>query len=84
MDPSSLSDTPLISDFIVPTNKDVQAKLRPDGGKRPRPCVRREFSGSYAAIPDSKITYLCGNSLGLPSKRSTTLVQEELKVWGTQ
>jgi len=27
--------------------------------------------------------HLCGNSLGLPSKRSTTLVQEELNVWGT-
>ncbi|GLB35039.1 putative catalyzes the cleavage of L-kynurenine (L-Kyn) and L-3- hydroxykynurenine (L-3OHKyn) into anthranilic acid (AA) and 3- hydroxyanthranilic acid (3-OHAA), respectively [Lyophyllum shimeji] len=63
MAPSSIPDSPLSNDFICPTIKDVQAKLRSDG--------------------DSKITYLCGNSLGLPSKRSTTLVQEELNVWGT-
>ncbi|KAF8078037.1 pyridoxal phosphate-dependent transferase [Lyophyllum atratum] len=64
MAPSSLPDSPLSDEFIIPTNKDIQAKLRSDG--------------------DSKITYLCGNSLGLPSKRSTTLVQEELNVWATR
>jgi len=54
---ASLSD-----EFIFPTNKDIGAKLRPDG--------------------DNKIVYLCGNSLGLPSRRSTGLVQEELTAWG--
>ncbi|RDB21270.1 Kynureninase [Hypsizygus marmoreus] len=62
--PSSTPDTPLSNEFIIPTNNDIGAKLRPDG--------------------DSKIIYLCGNSLGLPSKRSTALVQEELNVWGTR
>ncbi|KAG5646676.1 hypothetical protein DXG03_002666 [Asterophora parasitica] len=56
---SSLSD-----DFIYPTNKNIEAKLRPDG--------------------DHKITYLCGNSLGLPSNRSQTLVKEELDAWATR
>src|SRR6185369_10799528 len=30
---------------------------------------------------DSRATYLCGNSLGLASKRAKKLVQEELDVW---
>ncbi|KAJ7489805.1 pyridoxal phosphate-dependent transferase [Mycena galericulata] len=33
--------------------------------------------------PDSTCTYLCGNSLGPLSKRSKTLVQQELNAWGT-
>ncbi|KAF5357856.1 hypothetical protein D9756_001651 [Leucocoprinus leucothites] len=33
---------------------------------------------------DAQCTYLCGNSLGLMSKRSQTLVQEELDIWGTR
>lgn len=32
---------------------------------------------------DKPCTYLCGNSLGLMPKRSKTLVEEELAVWGT-
>ncbi|KAF9456784.1 pyridoxal phosphate-dependent transferase [Collybia nuda] len=56
--------TPLSDQFIVPTNKDIEAKLRPDG--------------------DGKITYLCGNSLGLSSKRSIAMVKEELDAWSTR
>ncbi|KAG2158354.1 pyridoxal phosphate-dependent transferase [Suillus bovinus] len=33
---------------------------------------------------DQRCTYLCGNSLGPLSKRSKTLLQEELDVWGTR
>ncbi|KAG6818191.1 hypothetical protein H0H87_000096 [Tephrocybe sp. NHM501043] len=63
---ASATDTSssLSNDFIIPLNKNVQAKLRPDG--------------------DGKVTYLCGNSLGLPSKLSVALVEEELKAWSTQ
>lgn len=61
VEPSSSLHNPLSSEFIVPTNKDINAKLRSDG--------------------DGQITYLCGNSLGLLSQRSNTLVQEELGVW---
>jgi len=32
--------------------------------------------------PETACTYLCGNSLGALSKRSKTLVQEEVEVWG--
>lgn len=39
-------------------------------------------------VPDAELdlpcTYLCGNSLGLMSKRSKTLIGEELNVWGTR
>jgi hypothetical protein len=37
-----------------------------------------------SGILDGKITYLCGNSLGLSSKRSIALVQEELTAWSTR
>lgn len=37
-----------------------------------------------SGILDGKITYLCGNSLGLSSKRSIALVQEELNAWSTR
>ncbi|CAA7271786.1 unnamed protein product [Cyclocybe aegerita] len=33
---------------------------------------------------ENPCTYLCGNSLGLLSKTSSTLVQEELHAWGTR
>jgi hypothetical protein len=33
---------------------------------------------------DDNCTYLCGNSLGPLSKRSETLIQEELQVWRTR
>ncbi|KAJ3889928.1 pyridoxal phosphate-dependent transferase [Lentinula edodes] len=33
---------------------------------------------------DKPCTYLCGNSLGLMSKRSRELVEEELSVWATR
>ncbi|KAF9567548.1 kynureninase [Agrocybe pediades] len=33
---------------------------------------------------NGKSTYLCGNSLGLLSKTASTLVQDELSVWGSR
>jgi len=33
---------------------------------------------------EDKCIYLCGNSLGLQSKTSTVLIQEELDAWGTR
>jgi len=32
---------------------------------------------------ENKCTYLCGNSLGLLSKRSAAVVEEEISAWGT-
>ncbi|KAF9005565.1 pyridoxal phosphate-dependent transferase [Cyathus striatus] len=63
MDSHSLN-TPLSTDFVVPTNTSIGASLRSDGEN---PC-----------------NYLCGNSLGLLSKRSSALVQEELQIWGAR
>ncbi|KAG2349661.1 kynureninase [Suillus weaverae] len=37
-----------------------------------------------AKIADQRCAYLCGNSLGPLTKRSKTLLQEELDVWGTR
>ncbi|KIK59774.1 hypothetical protein GYMLUDRAFT_168744 [Collybiopsis luxurians FD-317 M1] len=34
--------------------------------------------------PNKPCTYLCGNSLGLQSKRSRELVEEEMDVWATR
>lgn len=78
VEPSSSLHNPLSSEFIVPTNKDINAKLRSDGGKRLR---FESFEFSSGVCIDGQITYLCGNSLGLLSQRSNTLVQEELGVW---
>ncbi|KAJ3537384.1 hypothetical protein NM688_g6698 [Phlebia brevispora] len=56
--------------------------------------IRHEFviptfkSMKAAAVPDrlqdDPCTYMCGNSLGLLTKRSRRLVHEELDVWGTR
>ncbi|KAH7914994.1 pyridoxal phosphate-dependent transferase [Hygrophoropsis aurantiaca] len=35
-------------------------------------------------LADQRCAYLCGNSLGPLSKRSQSLLQEELQVWGTR
>ena len=79
---------PLSDDFIVPTNNDVGATSRTDGGKLPSPsnrliCLRIKLNGPRL-YPENKCIYLCGNSLGLQSKSSTVLIQEELDAWGTR
>ncbi|TFK76538.1 kynureninase [Pluteus cervinus] len=43
-----------------------------------------QVGGTLRPDPDSSCTYLCGNSLGPLSHRSSTLVQEELDVWRTR
>ncbi|KAJ7046686.1 pyridoxal phosphate-dependent transferase [Mycena alexandri] len=45
--------------------------------------TNKEIGATNHPEPDSTCTYLCGNSLGPLSKRSSVLVQEELRVWGT-
>ncbi|XP_006458205.1 hypothetical protein AGABI2DRAFT_190561 [Agaricus bisporus var. bisporus H97] len=42
-----------------------------------------QIGASLRPDQDAKCTYLCGNSLGLMSERSKTLVQEELDAWGS-
>jgi hypothetical protein len=72
---------PLSSNFIRPTNRQVGASLQPDQGHLSL------SSGSCLSCLiglDAKCTYLCGNSLGLMSKRSKALVEEELDVWSTR
>ncbi|KAH7923501.1 kynureninase [Leucogyrophana mollusca] len=46
----------------------------------------REIGASRVpeALADQRCTYLCGNSLGPLSKRSQSLLQEELQVWATR
>ncbi|KAJ3561898.1 hypothetical protein NP233_g9908 [Leucocoprinus birnbaumii] len=43
-----------------------------------------QIGAKLQADQDAGCTYLCGNSLGLMSKRSKTLVEEELDIWGTR
>ncbi|KAG5727652.1 Kynureninase [Termitomyces sp. T112] len=45
--------------------------------------VNKDVQAEFRTDGDSKVIYLCGNSLGLSSRRSVDLVQEELKAWGT-
>ncbi|KAJ7285942.1 pyridoxal phosphate-dependent transferase [Mycena rebaudengoi] len=42
----------------------------------------KEIGASKHADPERTCTYLCGNSLGPLSKRSKTLVEQELHAWG--
>ncbi|KAH9946003.1 kynureninase [Epithele typhae] len=46
----------------------------------------REVKASKVAVElaDAGCTYMCGNSLGLMSKRTKQLVEEELAVWATR
>ena len=77
---------PLSDDFIVPTNNDVGAASRTDGGKLPSPSNRpmTNVLNEPCLYPENKCVYLCGNSLGLQSKTSSALIQEELDAWATR
>ena len=78
---------PLSDDFIVPTHNDIGATSRTDGGKLPHhridQCLR-VILNEPRLYPENRCIYLCGNSLGLQSKTSTVLIQEELDVWATR
>ncbi|KAJ7063208.1 pyridoxal phosphate-dependent transferase [Mycena amicta] len=45
--------------------------------------THRQIGATGHPEQDTPCTYLCGNSLGPLSKRSNTLVQQELHAWGT-
>jgi hypothetical protein len=36
---------------------------------------------SFNFLPEAKCHYLCGNSLGLPSRRSIELIKQEMDIW---
>ncbi|KAF8969989.1 kynureninase [Flammula alnicola] len=44
--------------------------------------TNRDIGATLRTDGENKCTYLCGNSLGLLSQSSSTLVQEELDAWG--
>ncbi|KAG8833523.1 Kynureninase (L-kynurenine hydrolase) [Serendipita sp. 399] len=69
-------------EFIIPRNSDIGAsKVSIEDGRAPD--VARQPIIPNVCPPASKpCTYLCGNSLGLISKRSQRLISEEMDVWG--
>ncbi|KAH9484228.1 Kynureninase [Psilocybe cubensis] len=46
--------------------------------------TNKDVDASAIPDPQSKCTYLCGNSLGLLPKPASDLVQQELRVWATR
>ncbi|KAF8636481.1 hypothetical protein AX17_003296 [Amanita inopinata Kibby_2008] len=46
--------------------------------------TKADVSAIWALDPQAKCHYLCGNSLGLMSKRSRALVQQELDAWASR
>ncbi|KAF5315968.1 hypothetical protein D9611_004613 [Ephemerocybe angulata] len=48
------------------------------------PPTNEQIGASAHAEPGQKSVYLCGNSLGLLSKRSDLVIQEELNAWRTR
>ncbi|PPQ75419.1 hypothetical protein CVT24_012985 [Panaeolus cyanescens] len=46
--------------------------------------TNQQVGATSRSDKESNCVYLCGNSLGLLSKSSAALVQEELQVWGTR
>lgn len=70
----------LSDEFILPTNKAMGATRLLDTAGRSR--CRWIASELTIYTADSPCIYFVGNSLGPLSKRSETLLKEELGVWG--
>lgn len=69
-------------EFLIPTHKDISAKVPEDMGRRLYTTLA--FTLSHVIhVAEQRCTYLCGNSLGPLAKRSRALIEEELRVWST-
>ncbi|KAJ3763447.1 kynureninase [Lentinula raphanica] len=68
---TTTTDLPLRDEFSLPINGEVGAHKLQN--------VDLDVTES-----DKSCTYLCGNSLGLMSKRSKELIEEEVNVWATR
>ncbi|KZT67692.1 kynureninase [Daedalea quercina L-15889] len=76
------------------TSAPASNKFRLEAGEDPLRVFRDEFiiptnvqmkaTAVAPELEDKPCTYLCGNSLGVLSKRSKQLVEEELQVWATR
>lgn len=70
-------------EFIFPLNSDIGATMVSEEDGVHHSQSRKSVTDATFTVAASKpCVYLCGNSLGLMSKRSKTLVMEELDVWG--
>jgi kynureninase len=68
-------------EFIFPLNSDIGATMVSEDDGVHHFKESQSVTDALMATASKPCVYLCGNSLGLMSKRSKTLIMEELDVW---